>query len=178
MTELEYEKASRGTASAVADEYAWGSTTITQVTGITNGGASNETASNSGNGLCVYGNHASVQGPMRSGFAATATTTRSQAGASYYGVMELSGNLWERPVTIGNATGRAFTGTAGDGALDANGDANVSNWPATDAVGSGFRGGYWVSGATYARVSDRGLAVYTSAGRGIYFGARCARTSP
>jgi hypothetical protein len=178
MTELEYEKASRGTASAVADEYAWGSTTITQVTGITNGGASNETASNSGNGLCVYGNHASVQGPMRSGFAATATTTRSQAGASYYGVMELSGNLWERPVTIGNATGRAFTGTAGDGALDANGDANVSNWPATDAVGSGCRGGYWGSGATYARVSDRVNAAITYTGRRSSYGARCARTSP
>jgi len=179
MTELEYEKAARGTASAVADEYAWGSTTITQVTGITNSGATNETASNSGNGLCVYGSHASVQeGPMRCGFAATASTTRAQAGASYYGVMELSGNLSERPVTIGNATGRGFTGTSGDGALDATGDANVTNWPATDAVGSGFRGGNWDLGATIARVSGRDFAAYTGTVRGSNYGARCARTSP
>jgi len=178
MTELEYEKASRGTVSAIANEYAWGSTTITQVTGITNGGASNETASNSGNGLCAYGNHASVQGPMRSGFAATASTTRAQAGASYYGLMEMSGNLWERPVTIGNATGRAFTGSSGDGALDATGDANVTNWPSTDAVGSGFRGGAWYVDATYARVSDRYYAAITFTDRNNAYGARCARTSP
>jgi len=178
MTELEYEKAARGTASAVADEYAWGSTTITQVTAISNGGASNETASNSGNGLCVYGNNVSVQGPMRSGFAATATATRSQAGASYYGVMELSGNLWERPVTIGEATGRVFTGAPGDGALDANGDANVSNWPFVDAVGSGLRGGTWSGDAAFARVSDRVFADLTYAGSSDSLGARCARTSP
>jgi len=179
MTELEYEKAARGTVSAVADEYAWGSTTITQSANITNGGAANETASNSGNGLCNYGNRASQpQGPMRCGFAPTSTTTRAQAGASYYGVMELSGNLWERPVTIGNATGRLFDGGLGDGALDANGNANVTNWPGTDAVGSGFRGGTWTGGATIARVSDRYSAADTSAVRYSTLGARCARTSP
>jgi hypothetical protein len=187
MTELEYEKAARGTASAVANEYAWGSTTITQVTGITNGGASNETASNSGNGLCAYGNHASVQGPMRCGFAATASTTRAQAGASYYGVMELSGNLWERPVTVGNATGRAFDGANGDGALATNGNANGTSlqyWPGysageiTGATGSGFRGGDWFKDATYARVSDRYYAADTGTGRDYRYGARCARTSP
>jgi formylglycine-generating enzyme required for sulfatase activity len=185
FTELEYEKACRGPTAAVNQEYAWGSTTITQVTGITNGGASNETASNSGNGLCVYGSHASVQGPMRSGFAATVTTTRSQAGASYYGVMELSGNLWERPVTVGNATGRAFDGANGDGALATNGNANGTSlqyWPGysageiTDAAGSGWRGGAWYVDAAVARVSDRSSAAYTRTDRNGSNGARCART--
>lgn len=179
FTELEYEKACRGTASAVADEYGWGSTTITQVTGITNGGASNETASNSGNGLSAYGGHASVQGPMRCGFAATSTTTRAQAGASYYGVMELSGNLWERSVTIGNATGRAFDGGLGNGALDASGNANVTNWPGTDALGAGFRGAGWGDVVTSARVSDRNVAAYVYTGRHYsYGGARYSRASP
>jgi len=176
FTELEYEKAARGTASAVANEYAWGSTADTQVTGITNSGASNETATNSGN--ITYGSHASVQGPMRCGFAATASTTRQQAGASYYGVMELSGNLWKRPVTIGNTDGRAFTGLHGDGALDASGNANVTNWPGTAASGSGFRGGNWTGGVTYARVSDRYYAALTYTIRDFNGGARCARTSP
>ena len=177
FTELEYEKAARGTASAVANEYAWGSTGDTQVTGITDGGAANETATNSGN--IVYGNHASVQGPMRCGFAATTESTRTQAGASYYGVMELSGNLWKRLVTIGNTDGRAFTGLHGDGTLDSSGDANVTNWPSSStAAGSGFRGGTWSLDATYARVSDRFHAASTLTGRYHTSGARLARTSP
>ena len=54
MSELEYEKAARGTLAPVANEEAWGSADLTQATGISNSGAANETASNSGNGLCVY----------------------------------------------------------------------------------------------------------------------------
>jgi len=175
MTELEYEKACRGTVPAVADEYAWGSIVYTQVTGITNPGLVNETASNSGNGLMVYGSNANVQGPMRCGFAATSTSTRVQAGASYYGVMELSGNLWKRPVTIGGA----FTGLHGDGALDTNGDANnVTGWPGTNAVGAGFRGGAWNDATTFARVSDRYYAALTYINRTDSYGGRCVRTSP
>jgi hypothetical protein len=180
MTELEFEKACRGTVSAVADEYAWGSTTITQAEGaVQNSGAANETANTTGEGLCNYnGAGTDVGAPLRCGFAATSSTTRSQAGAGYYGNMELSGNLWERPVTIGNATGRAFTGTHGDGSLDASGDANATNWPGTDAVGAGFRGGNWITAASYERVSDRINAASTLTSRGTEYGGRCARTSP
>ncbi|MFH0984290.1 MAG: hypothetical protein V1882_02015, partial [Candidatus Omnitrophota bacterium] len=134
----------------------------------------NEVAANGGN--CLYGG--GVQGPVRSGFAATSASLRYNAGASFYGVMELSGNLWERPVSVGNATGRLFTGLSGDGVLDASGNANVSLWPNTGATGSGFRGGIWYYGTTYARVSDRYYAAFTGSGRYSAFGARCARTSP
>ena len=182
FTELEYEKLSRGPAVAVANEYAWGTTDITEVTSIINSGAANETAGQTGNGLCVYNNR--VGGPLRTGFAATGGTNRQTAGASYYGVMELSGNLWERPVSIGSATGRGFTGSHGSGELSTNGYATNSDWPGygsgeiTTATGSGFRGGHWYRTTVYARVSDRINAAYVDANRSYIYGARCARTSP
>ncbi|HHT9144912.1 MAG TPA: SUMF1/EgtB/PvdO family nonheme iron enzyme [Candidatus Wunengus sp. YC61] len=177
MTELEFEKACRGTAAAVADEYAWGSTSITQATGITNGGASNETASNS-SANCAYGNHASVQGPMRAGCFASTSSDREGAGATYYGIMEMSGNLWKRCVTIGNSDGRSFTGSHGDGVLDSTGDANASSWPGTSASGGDLRGGRWTNDATHARVSDRTAAYDTYSGRSRGSEFRCVRSAP
>ncbi|MDP2904740.1 MAG: hypothetical protein Q8O22_00380 [Candidatus Omnitrophota bacterium] len=190
MTELEFEKAGRGPDAAVNGEYAWGSSgSLTQVNGITNPGAANETAANSGN--CVYGGAANVQGPMRGGVAAVSSSTRTQAGASYYGVMELSGNLWERPVTVGNSNGRSFIGSHGDGILTTTasyeGNATNLDWPGIDATtargvtgatGSGFRGGNWFNGSSYARVSGRFSAANTYASRNIDYGGRCVRTSP
>ncbi len=133
MTELEFEKACRGSQVPVADEFAWGSTNITAATAISNDGADNEVPSNAG-ANCVNGDAAGIQGPMRGGCFATGSSTREQAGASFYGILELSGNLWERTVTIGNTTGRSFTGTVGDGSLSANGNATNNDWP-------GFTGG-------------------------------------
>jgi len=176
MTELELEKACRGTVTAVANEYAWGSTSITQNTGITNSGLTNETSTNSGN--CTYGNHASVQGPMRVGAFATSSSTSLTAGATYYGIMEMSGNLWERSVTVGNPTGRTFTGVHGNGALDATGNADATTWPVTNASGAGFRGGDWNNNATYLRVSDRYYAALASVTRDNRFGGRGVRLAP
>jgi formylglycine-generating enzyme required for sulfatase activity len=177
FTELEYEKACRGTLTPVANEYAWGSTSITQATGISNGGANNETASNS-DANCAYGNPASVPGPMRSGNFGQGINTRIGVGASYYGIMELSGNLWERPISVGNATGRGFTGTHGNGAVDASGNADVSLWPGTDAIGTCFRGGDWYNGAVFLRVSDRSEAAHTSNGRAYNYSGRGVRSVP
>jgi formylglycine-generating enzyme required for sulfatase activity len=183
MTELEFEKACRGPLEPVADEYAWGSTDITQATGISNSGASNETASNSGNGLCVHDEHASVQGPLRSGFAAAGSTTRVQSGASYYGIMELSGNLLERTVTVSSIEGRGFTGSHGDGTVSANGNANNADWPGysgtevSGASGSGFRGGDWILDEGYARISDRFYAGHTNTARQNAYGGRLVRTA-
>lgn len=205
FTELEFEKACRGGQAAVDDEYAWGDGTIAgsaytlSNTGTTSEGIATNYSTTKGNSSysTTDGN---INGPLRCGiFAANSGNTgRMTAGASYYGVMELSGNLWERPVTVGNTTsgttigGREFTGTHGDGALTTltsyEGNATNSDWPGyntsfatrgiTGARGSGFRGGSWNSGVTYARVSDRGVAASTSTGRDIAYGGRCARTSP
>ncbi|MBI2271004.1 MAG: SUMF1/EgtB/PvdO family nonheme iron enzyme [Bacteroidetes bacterium] len=177
MTELEYEKACRGTQAALADEYAWGSTSITQATGISNSGANNETASNAGaNG--AYGNHASIQGPMRVGNFGQGVNTREGVGASYYGIMELTGNLWDRSVSVGNATGRAFTGTHGNGVLTSGGDADANNWPVTDAIGTGFRGGAWYTSALNLRVSDRRNAAESYSVRSVRHGGRGIRVVP
>lgn len=193
ITELEYEKAARGPKVPVDDEYAWGSTSITQATGISAAGSAGELPAN-GTANCAYGNHASVQGPVRVGMFATAGSNRVKAGASYYGVLELSANLSERPVTAGNGTpnafgGRDFTGLHGDGSLAGTGFADVNAWPGdsngntaggtvTGATGSGFRGSGWISGASFARVSQRYDAANTSTTRLNYTGARCARTAP
>jgi len=177
MTELEFEKACRGTAAAVADEYAWGSTSITQATGITNSGAGNETASNS-SANSVYEFHASVQGPMRVGCFATSGSTRETAGATYYGIMEMSGNLVKKCVTIGDVDGRSFTGSHGDGVLDGTGNADASSWPGTTSSGTGYRGGNWIGNATEARVSDRTYASDQSDLRTDAYEFRCVRLAP
>jgi formylglycine-generating enzyme required for sulfatase activity len=181
MTELEFEKACRGNQAPVANEYAWGSTSITAATGISNAGASNETFSNTGANCAIS---ASTGGPFRVGAFAGGATTREQAGATYYGIMEMSGNMWERTVTIGNADGRGFTGLHGNGRLSANGHANQASWPGlsssevTGASGSSFRGGRWNYGAPTARVSDRSNAAETNTNRLSDYGFRGVRVFP
>ncbi len=185
LTELEYEKACRGTLTPVANEYAWGTATIADSAYILdNAGASNEgIASNYSSGAgnaCYAQTRGSTYGPMRVGiFAANSLNSgRITAGASYYGIMELSGNIGERYVTIGNDPGRGFTGLHGDGALDPSGVANVSNWPGTEAVGTGGRGGSWNSFAPDLWVSDRYVACTASHDRAAAGGFRAARSGP
>jgi formylglycine-generating enzyme required for sulfatase activity len=176
MTELEYEKACRGDLAAVANEYAWGSASITEATGISNPGANNETASNDG-ANAAYENHA--PGPLRVGNFGQGVNTREGVGASYWCIMELSGNLWERTITVGNITGRAFTGTHGNGIIDANGNADASNCPGTNASGAGFRGGDWYSSVVFLRVSDRDIATaFTVSIRSNIYGGRGVRVCP
>ncbi len=124
------------------------------------------------------------QGPLRVGIFAAGSGSREQSGAGYYGNLDLSGNLFERAVTIGNATGRAFTGTHGNGALSTNGNADVSDWPGyssgevTGALGAGFRGGYWGSNGEGARTSNRVDAAYEDPYRYHDYGGRVGRTAP
>ncbi len=92
--------------------------------------------------------------------------------------MELSGNLWERAVTLGNGLGRAFTGLHGNGLLDAAGGADVTNWPGATAMGGGFHGGGYANPTTLVRVSDRNFAGLTNPNRSPDFGFRCVRTAP
>jgi hypothetical protein len=92
--------------------------------------------------------------------------------------MELSGSVWERPVTVGNTTGRLFDGLHGNGALTAAGEADVSNWPGTAATGAGFRGGGWYHACVRARASDRTFAAVVDAGRYSDYGGRGVRSAP
>ena len=191
MTELEFEKACRGLETPVANEYAWGTATVAgnaytlENDNATNEGIASNYSTSTGNASYDI-TDGSIDGPLRVGiFAANADNQgRITAGASYYGIMELSGNLWERAVTVGNATGRDFTGLHGNGALSTNGHANETAWPGltsgevTGATGSGFRGGNWYNPATHLRVSDRLYAAGTNTNRNNNYGFRAVRVAP
>jgi hypothetical protein len=89
--------------------------------------------------------------------------------------MELSGNLWERVVTLGNATGRAFSGANGNGTLTSGGASDVAGWPA--AAGTGWKGGSWLNTTTNsATTSDRAQAANADNTRAADAGGRGVRT--
>lgn len=187
MTELEFEKACRGDQFPVVGEYAWGTNTIHTATygPLTNSGAANElpNSPSTSAGNAGYSTTANTIGPMRVGIFATATTTREQAGATYWGIMDMSGNLWERAV----GWNHVYTGVHGDGQLNTFGHATESNWPGlgvngvTVGNGSIFRGGSWGDVAADVGVSDRSLAAVSSTifnARSSACGIRGVRSAP
>jgi len=188
LTELEFEKACRGILPPVPDEYAWGTTELAyNPYTINNNGANNENiltnySSTAGNAAYSWTTplNGSINGPMRVGIFAgnTGNTSRVTAGATYYGIMEMSGNLLEHFVTVGNPAGRLFTGMHGNGELNTSGNADVANWPGISSLGAGFRGGYWFYHAWYLRVSERSGAAGTDANRYNSDGGRGGRTAP
>lgn len=187
LTEFEYEKACRGSVTPINNENAWGNSAELAVTGILNSGQSDELAANSGTGLCNYGNVAGVRAPMRCGFAATASTNRASAGASFYGIMDLSGNLLEPYLSIyyNGSTGAAysndFSGETGDGELDSDGMQDVSGWPSHSGDNDFYRtigkGGSWYWNQNYIQVSRRDETWYTATTdtRNQYCGGRGGR---
>lgn len=202
MTELEFEKVARGPVLSVEGEFAWGSAAITAAgaisVGVEDGSETITTASANThyNNITLSGGDTPTgvdyaTGPLRGGIFASSSSTREQAGAGYYGVMDLSGNLSERTITIGNLSGRNFTGTHGDGVLSLDsgyeGNATNADWPGIDATssrgvtgadGSGFRGGSWLdqSSGNRLRVSDRNDAAKISTSAFNYSGGRGVRT--
>lgn len=175
MTELEFEKACRGKSIYVPDEYVWGTTFIVDANTPTNDGTPTESVSNPippGNGIANYGNN-TLLGPLRTGFAGSGTTNRLQLGATYYGICEMSGNIWEYVITAGNVTGRAFLPTNGDGSITPVGLWNVPGW--VTAASAGIRGGGWSAAVADLRISDRSLAIYTTTVRANNQGGRGCR---
>jgi hypothetical protein len=117
-TEFEYEKACRGTAYPIVDEMANGTTLAINKIGTVNYGKPNESVLNiNTNGLINF----STLYLLRVGVFATATSTRLQSGAGFYGNTELSGNASEFYVSPTETT---YTGNLGDGLLDVNGNQN------------------------------------------------------
>jgi|GEM_PF-187209 len=172
MTELEFEKAARGSRANAIGEYAWGSNSATAAATLSNSGANNETV-NTGN--AIYGTSA-IGGPMRTGAFAKSGTGRSAAGGSLYGILDLSGNVEERVVNIGSTAGRSYTGVHGNGSLSVAGEADASNWPASTGAGAGFRGGAWNTVLARLRTSDRMRANVVDATRAAGYGFRGIRT--
>jgi len=188
MTELEFEKACRGPLRPVPNEYAWGTDRIVGMTSaggqykIQNAGKPDETVVWQGeNGPDATHGNVSVMRtnePLRVGIFATPMSDRVGSGASYWGILDLTGNLVERAVPVGHPVGRAFAGNHGDG--------GESPWP---HILLGHRGG----GCPYAshaggwggfdgfRTSNRRVALQP----GLYGGSRhfsegfrCVRTAP
>ena len=162
MTEFEFEKICRGPNPPLASENAWGTTNLLQAESgaLTNAGLVNEISNAAGSGLCAYGANILTKGPLRCGFAATATTTRVQSGGSFYGAMDMSGNVNEQCVGGYNYNYSTFTTANGDGALSLIALANVTGWPPTGGGQSGaiMRGSNWYTiTVTDLNVSDRGL---------------------
>ena len=190
LTESEYEKACRGTAAVVNLEYAWGSTSITAGLTFTNLGENGSETFTTASANCTYNNQTFVNGdattgPARVGIYATPSSNRVTAGASFYGVLDLTGNVREYYIGI-HSTGASntFTRTWGDGSLDANGRHDVGGgWPAGSATNADAattnividRGGSWnTTTTTFMNLSSRYHAynatnytrINTSGGRG------------
>jgi formylglycine-generating enzyme required for sulfatase activity len=181
MTEFEYEKICRGASPASLNgEYAWNGVNLTQATSssLNNPGDASETSTAAGDGLCAFGNGAATAGPLRCGFAAGAATTKAQAGGSWWGVMEMSGNVWEQCVGGQSFNYSDFTNACGDGSLGPGGGANTANWPnAGGGNGGGVgRGGSFNNGASEMRISNNILMTNNiNQGRNGAFGGRGVR---
>lgn len=143
MTELEYEKACRGTREPVNDEYAWGSVTMTfwfpkttnqwpyNMLDFHKGTERPGDSRNAGAFITNSwwnSNPYPLCGPIRVGCFADSTTTRAASGATFWGVMNMSDNPAEMCVSVYDNNGRVFDGTHGCGQLDGNGDAVNKNW--------------------------------------------------
>ncbi len=147
MTELEFEKICRGPKKPVQNEFAWGTPKVTDANTIEKDGTIYEKAVDPlspNEGMASHG-YRGPKGPLRNGFAGNDSTDRLSIGASYYGVLEMSGNLWELCV-VTNKAGLTFSGNNGDGVLGNQGYADEPNWPGKAGKGAGFRGGAWNSG--------------------------------
>ncbi len=169
MTELEFTKACRGPDRPRGADYPWGTTDTSNLARVipfgefelvTTGAASESRLSNH---------------------------TRDELGASYYWVFDLAGSVWERCVTIGHPTGRAFRGTHGDGRL-LHGYATNDDWPRGDAFGGGYGyrgGGHYEADRVYeadgfnphSPVAWRPFGSWGEAPRSKAYGFRCVRTA-
>lgn len=202
MTELEFEKACRGPQTPIVNEFIWG-TDARNTAFFPNESSIGARRTNSENLSSIYstvglngniayyfalsGGESELNGPVRVGVFAVSNSTRVWAGATYYGIMEMGGNVEERVVTVGNSIGRNFTGLHGDGALSTVGNANTNFWPGidnneeiTNSNGSGFRGGAWggENGTNVFQISNRFRAETVEDLRPKNLGFRAVRTAP
>ena len=98
-------------------------------------------------------------------------------------IRDRSGSVWERVVTVGDSTGRAFRGSHGDGMVSY-GFATLDDWPkgCTETSGFGFRGGgYYRHDQLYGlnpnvTIANRVFAAWSGGMRSKAYGSRFVRT--
>lgn len=165
ITELEYEKAARGGRKPVPYEFVWGTDNYDELARYVDG---NELI-------------------MSHGWDESSLTDKTLAvfGASYFWVMDLSGSVWEKVITIGNEIGRSFKGSHGDGYLE-NGMATNEDWPTSDFEigGFGYRGGGYYNPDTeysdfnpHSPTGYRYYGAWSGGPRSIAYGYRAGRTA-
>lgn len=165
LSELEYEKMCRQPFPTIPQrgEFAWNSTIVSKMTGLTVGSEGTRKESATG-GNVNMGNV--VDGPVRCGVFAGNSSSQESAGAGYWGAMELSGNLAEIYYNV-NSEGRKFSGiprsSHGNGTILAktgDSDINAGTWPIN---GNAFalRGGSFLSERTELETSDRSRSTGT-----------------
>ncbi|MEM6801665.1 MAG: hypothetical protein AAF696_09705, partial [Bacteroidota bacterium] len=178
MSELEFEKACRGPETPVNNELAWGDDSwyIEGFYTLQDEGTPNETITNLGentgnaNTLSIF---SGADAPMRCGiFAASATNkTRRETGATYWGIMEMSGNCYEPTISVGTNQTRDFSGLHGNGNIASTGNASFSllqDWAFVNTVGLGWRS---------SEISTRYQANANNPDREKWYGIRGARTA-
>lgn len=177
MTELEYEKACRGPREPVNDEYAWGSVTKVMFAYSWNGNSNRnhngrviqpntgteKLYSDSYNsaltcardwGGCWWGCwQNSYPSALRVGIFADSTSTRAAAGATFWGVMNMTDNTAEMCISAVDTNGRKFVGVHGCGQLDGNGNAISKGWHITNVaryyIPRGMVGFHWSWGGNW-----------------------------
>lgn len=175
MTEFEFEKSCRGANQPpVPNEYAWGNTTADYVQTPSDFGMSTETWQT---GNLAY----NLATPIRCGALATSNSTRESSGATYYGIMEMSGNVMEIVVSA-DAQGRTFVPDHGDGYLSGlTKNYDVSGWYNANAGFYGNRGSSYNNSPSnygHASVSDRiNYYIYYNTSRSSIQGGRGVRTA-
>jgi formylglycine-generating enzyme required for sulfatase activity len=195
ITELEFEKACRGKVMYIEEEFVFGTEVLDslietlKVLGFTAGTEVindnpksnthyNETTTSIEGGIFSTG----TVGPVAAGiYARTTPKTRIRTGATFFGVMEMGGNVSEICVqahinTIPNGASdpSQYTGIWGDGSLTVGALYNTTGWPVN--VNIIRRGGSLVDGAQQMRVSDRSNLNYTNYNERLFhYGGRGAR---
>ncbi|MCM1031870.1 MAG: SUMF1/EgtB/PvdO family nonheme iron enzyme [Oscillibacter sp.] len=166
MSELEYEKACRTPSRVVPEEYAWNTISATPLGG--QGGLSTSTIGTENevpvNNNMNVNSGAPTFGPVRCGSFGTSTSNQEQSGASFYGVMEMSGNLGEMYYSVQSGAALNTNPTPignheyhGDGSIDVSGNFNVPTYWNRSSETNAFsvRGGSFASPNSFLRISDR-----------------------
>lgn len=169
-SELEYEKACRGTMPPEPNEFAWGSTSIGSITNFSGSDGSGFETVQPASANANYSATRSPTGTVRVGIFAQSGSSRQSSGAGYYGVMELSGNVSELTVSVSNEEGRGFLPVHGTGLHSP----LPSAWPGYTALIR--RGGAWDDSVDNLRTSTRNTS--TDSSRQRDFGGRGVRTAP
>ncbi|SFR51504.1 Formylglycine-generating enzyme, required for sulfatase activity, contains SUMF1/FGE domain [Robiginitalea myxolifaciens] len=186
MTELEFEKSSRGPVKPKFREYSWGGSEIenqffldknlfplgegdfyvdgnihVNYLGFNNyKDVCGDRGSDPDYGGCRnLSSKMTYRGPLQTGIHAKekSVLNRVTTGSGYYGTLDLSGNVREPVIPVGNSYSRQYEGTVGDGILSEEGKSNSVDWhyaSGTDLV-FGYRGGSWSYHENHGRIADR-----------------------